>query len=246
MPPEGGGPGRSGFPPAPPLRNPTLLHSGGTVIPDTREILAQKDFERSRWRLVGETEWRARWGDEVAGLPARRESRFWLAIGLLLPIWGPAARRKPARAAADHRRRRIAHRPRSRRRTGPRRSRELRARRRPRPHRRRGVLDRDRTRRRLARRRVFGAPRVEIDGPADTDLPALKRLGCQVEIIASRARVFAPDPQTLDRVFERWPAATRPGGGQPPAKRGHGSVPAKSVPPAMVASLGGSAPLVSS
>ena len=60
---------------------------------------------------------------------------------------------------------------------------------------------------RIARRRLMGADRVEIEGPADTDLPALKRLGCTVEIVSYRARVFAPDADTLGRVLERRPAA---------------------------------------
>ena len=33
---------------------------------------------------------------------------------------------------------------------------------------------------RLARRRLMGRDRVEIEGPADTDLPALRRMGCTV------------------------------------------------------------------
>ena len=60
---------------------------------------------------------------------------------------------------------------------------------------------------RVARRRLMGADRVEIEGPADTDLPALKRLGCTVEIVSYRARVFAPNADTLGRVLERRPAA---------------------------------------
>ena len=44
---------------------------------------------------------------------------------------------------------------------------------------------------RLARRRLMGADRIEIDGPADTDLDALKRMGCATEIVSFRARIFA-------------------------------------------------------
>ncbi|MDE0371507.1 MAG: hypothetical protein OXI73_03030, partial [Rhodospirillales bacterium] len=60
---------------------------------------------------------------------------------------------------------------------------------------------------RLARRRFMGAGRVEIEGPADTDLSALKRMGCTVEIVSFRARMFAPDAAALDRVLDRWPLA---------------------------------------
>ena len=60
---------------------------------------------------------------------------------------------------------------------------------------------------RLARRRIMGADRIEIEGPADGDTDALKRMGCTVEIVAYRARAFAPNPETVERVLERWPLA---------------------------------------
>ncbi|MDE0255892.1 MAG: hypothetical protein OYG32_13955, partial [Rhodospirillaceae bacterium] len=60
---------------------------------------------------------------------------------------------------------------------------------------------------RLARRRLMGANRVEIEGPADTDLPALRRMGCTVEIVSFRARIFAPNAGAMERLLERWPLA---------------------------------------
>ena len=60
---------------------------------------------------------------------------------------------------------------------------------------------------RLARRRVMGADRVEIEGPADTDTAVLKRIGCTVEIVSYRARAFAPGAEVLERILERWPLA---------------------------------------
>ena len=60
---------------------------------------------------------------------------------------------------------------------------------------------------RLARRRIMGADRVEIEGPADGDTDALKRMGCTVEIVSWRARAFAPGAQALERILERWPLA---------------------------------------
>ena len=60
---------------------------------------------------------------------------------------------------------------------------------------------------RLARRRFMGEPRVEIEGPADTDLAALRRMGCTVEIVSFRARMFAPDATAVARVLDRWPLA---------------------------------------
>ena len=60
---------------------------------------------------------------------------------------------------------------------------------------------------RLARRRLMGAGRVEIEGPADGDLAALKRVGCATEIVSWRTRVFVPEYIDLGRILERWPLA---------------------------------------
>ena len=199
-----------------------MLEDGGIVQrlcllrPDAREVLSKDEFARSRWRTATETEWRQRWDAEVADLPKHRESRFWLATGLLLPVWDrlPAENLRVRRLTTDSGEALIGR-----------------------------MLDIDQVRTvrgnfgllggfaptaeeafsgalergaaqplangwRITRRRVFGTPRVEIDGPADTDLPALKRFGCAVEIIAYRARVFVPDAAVLSRVFQRWPAAS--------------------------------------
>ena len=58
---------------------------------------------------------------------------------------------------------------------------------------------------RLARRRLMGGNRVEIEGPADTDLPALRRMGCTVEIVSWRTRVFVPNAEAIERILDRWP-----------------------------------------
>ena len=60
---------------------------------------------------------------------------------------------------------------------------------------------------RLARRRLMGAVRVEIEGPADNDLATLKRIGCATEIVSWRTRVFVPEYIDLGRILERWPLA---------------------------------------
>ena len=53
----------------------------------------------------------------------------------------------------------------------------------------------------------MGADRIEIEGPADTDLPALRRMGCTVEIVSFRARIFAPRADAVERILDRWPLA---------------------------------------
>ena len=59
----------------------------------------------------------------------------------------------------------------------------------------------------LARRRLMGANRIEIEGPVDGDTDVLKRMGCIAEIVSWRTRLFAPDRATLERIVERWPIA---------------------------------------
>ena len=45
------------------------------------------ELDASNWRPADEATWGALWEHEIAELPTHRESRFWLAAGLLLPIW---------------------------------------------------------------------------------------------------------------------------------------------------------------
>ncbi len=51
----------------------------------------------------------------------------------------------------------------------------------------------------------MGADRIEVEGPADTDLPTLKRLGYTTEIVSWRNRVFVPRAAVLERLLDRWP-----------------------------------------
>ena len=51
----------------------------------------------------------------------------------------------------------------------------------------------------------MGAERIELEGPVDTDLPALKRLGCVTEIVSWCTRVFAPGAHAIGRLLDRYP-----------------------------------------
>ncbi len=183
--------------------------------PAARDSMAQAELDASNWRKATEAEWRRLWEDEIAGLPSHRESRFWLATGLLLPVWDrlPSENMQVRRLATDSGEALIGR-----------------------------VLDAGQVRAvrsafglaggpaitgaeafeevlgrgtalalangwRLARRRIMGADRVEIEGPTDSDTAVLKRLGCTVEIISWRTRVFAPGPDLLERLIQRWPLA---------------------------------------
>ena len=185
------------------------------VRPATRETMARAELDASNWRRADEGQWRMLWEHEIAELPSHRESRFWLASGLLLPIWDrlPFENMRVRRLTADDGESLIGR-----------------------------VLDAEQVSAartafgldggfamtgpeafeavmgrgtalilangwRLARRRIMGADRVELEGPADTDTAMLRRIGCTVEIVSYRARAFAPGAEVLMRILERWPLA---------------------------------------
>ena len=186
--------------------------------PATSHTIARADLDASHWRPADEAAWRTLWEHEIAELPTYRESRFWLAAGLLLPIWDrlPSENMRVRRLTTDAGEPLIGR-----------------------------VLDAEQVSAlragfgldvafamtgaeafdavigrgtalplangwRLARRRIMGADRVEIEGPVDTDLPPLKRFGCATEIISWRTRIFVPGPDVLDRVLESSPLAQLP------------------------------------
>ncbi len=198
-----------------------MLDDGGVtervrlLRPATRETMARAELDASNWRSAGEAEWRRVWDAEIVGLPSHRDSRFWLATGLLLPVWDrlPAENMRVRRLTSDDGIALIGR-----------------------------VLDAEQVRAvragfgldggpamtgaeafeafmergsplalangwRLARRRLMGADRIEIEGPADTDMDALKRMGCSVEIVSFRARIFIPNAGAMERILERWPLA---------------------------------------
>ena len=185
------------------------------VRPASRETMARAALDASQWRVADDARWRAFWDAEIAGLPSHRDSRFWLVAGLLLPIWDrlPDESMRVRRLVADDGEHLIG------RVLGPAELCDF-----------RGALglaggpgltpsevhDEIMVRGasfplvngwKLARRRLMGADRIEIEGPADGDTDALKRMGCMAEIVSWRTRLFAPDRATLERIVERWPIA---------------------------------------
>ena len=185
------------------------------VRPAARETMPRTALDASQWRDAGEDSWRAVWDAEIAALPSYKESRFWLVAGLLLPIWDrlPDESMRVRRLVTDDGEHLIG------RVLGPAELCTF-----------RGALGLDggpgltapevfdeimvrgasfplANGWKLARRRLMGADRIEIEGPADGDTDALKRMGCIAEIVSWRTRLFAPDTATLERIVERWPIA---------------------------------------
>ena len=183
------------------------------VRPRDRETIAHKALEASNWTPAEEGPWRQLWDTEIASLPSHTESRFWIVAGLLLPIWDrlPEDNLRVRRLTADDGEQLIgrilrAGEVRDVRASfglegGPALSGEelhdeimL-----------RGTTIQLANGWRLARRRLMNAERIELEGPNDRDLPALKRAGCVTEIVSYRTRVFAPNTTALDRIIEHWP-----------------------------------------
>ena len=185
------------------------------VRPCDRETVSWKALDASNWIAADETGWRHLWDSEIAALPSHAETRFWLVAGLLLPLWDrlPEDNLRVRRLTTDDGEQLIG--------------RILRA----------GevrdvraafgldggpalsaeelhdeIMVRGRSVQlangwKLARRRHMNAERLELEGPTDRDLAALKRAGCTTEIVSWRTRIFAPNTAVLERVIDRWPVA---------------------------------------
>ena len=190
-----------------------MLEDGGIqprvrlLRPASRDTAAEAALAASHWREADESEWRTLWDLEVQSLPSHTESRLWLVTGLLLPVWDLRVRRlrtddgealigrvlNPEQATALRRTFGLG--------TGPL----------PSPAEVYEALTQRAApfslanRWRLVRRRLMGAERIELEGPVDTDLPVLKRLGCMTEIIAWRTRVFVPGARAVERILARYP-----------------------------------------
>ena len=183
------------------------------VRPAGRDTMAGEALAASHWQEAAPEHWRALWEAEREALPTHAESRLWLVSGLLLPLWDrlPTDSVRVRTLTTDAGERLIG------RTLGAAQAQALRL-----------ALGLGggvaltagevyeavigcgtafplANGWRLARRRAMGALRVEVEGPADTDLPALKRLGCTTEIVSWRTRVLVPGAAVLARLLERWP-----------------------------------------
>ena len=196
-----------------------MLDDGGIqprvrlLRPATRDTLAVEALAASHWREIDETEWRSLWDAEVQALPSHTESRLWLVTGLLLPVWDRLPREdlRVRRLQTDDGEALIGRVLNPEQAVALRHAFGLGAGPGPSPAEvhealaRRGASFSLANGWRLVRRRLMGLDRIEIEGPVDTDLPALKRLGCVTEIVSWRTRVFAPGAQAIERVLARYP-----------------------------------------
>ena len=200
-----------------------MLEDGGIqprvrlLRPASRDTAAEEALAASHWREADETEWRTLWDSEVQSLPSHTESRLWLVTGLLLPVWDRLPREdlRVRRLQTDDGEALIGRVLNPEQATALRRAFGLAGG--PLPS--ASEVHEALTRRgapfslangwRLARRRLMGAERIEVEGPVDTDLPVLKRLGCVTEIVSWRTRVFVPGAETVERLLGRFPLDPR-------------------------------------
>ena len=182
------------------------------VRPAGRDTVAANALAASNWTEAGEPEWRALWEAEVAALPSHTESRFWLVAGLLLPLWDRLpGRMRVRRLVTDAGEALIGRVFGAAEAAGLRDAFGLEGRLALTPAEMHEALVAKGTAFtlgngwRLARRRAMGELRIELEGPADGDLAAVKRLGCTTEIVSWRTRVFVPGEAVLARLVERWP-----------------------------------------
>ena len=196
-----------------------MLENGGVeerirlVRPATRESMARAELDASYWHDADEAAWRTLWEAEIAGLPTHKDSRFWLVTGLLLPIWDrlPDKNMRVRRLTTDDGEHMIGRVLNAAEVVEFRAALGLAAG----PGLTPAELHEEIIKRgtsfplangwRLARRRLAGAQRIEVEGPADGQVQALKHLGCITEIVSYRTRVFVPAEAVLARVVERWP-----------------------------------------
>ena len=185
------------------------------VRPSSRETMSHYAADASSWRDIDEAQWRALWDAEVAGLPTHTESRMRLVTGLLLPLWDrlPPENMRVRRLTTDDGQaligrtvtaeQAIAFRAACGLDGGP----EMAPAEMHDAILARGVSFPLANGWKIARRAIAFADRIEVEGPADTDIPALKRLGCVAEVLSWKARVFVPGADVLERLIERYPLA---------------------------------------
>ncbi len=72
----------------------SLMQDDGSVTPrvrlirpNAREVMPVEALEKSQWREIDESSFRAAWETEVSEIPRFTETRFHMVVGLLLPVW---------------------------------------------------------------------------------------------------------------------------------------------------------------
>jgi len=188
------------------------------VRPNRSESMPTYEFNRANWEPLGEDAWSKVWQDNYDALPSHITSRLWLAVGLLLPSWDKLKSEdvRVRRCITDDGQALIGRLFDAEEAVNARLAFGL-----------EGELNLSgldvmemvlqkgnavtlANGYRLARRRIMGLNRVEVEGPrlAAPDFPVVAGLGCQEEIIDYRNRAFVPNPDVCQALLNRWPVAS--------------------------------------
>jgi len=172
--------------------------------PTGSSYLEETKFETTAWECIDKDAFLRLWDDEADSLPKTTTTKLYLLTGLLLPIWKdiPSGNERIYRVTPEGRAGMIG------RTVSEDGAAALRARfMRGTPKTPQEMLTaalgstasialgRGLT---LTRRRVAGAPRLELDGADKGTIDGLKALGCFAEIIAFQLRVFVPHGEGVD------------------------------------------------
>ena len=187
------------------------------VRPMSRDTLPESTLRQSHWHKAAEPGWRRAWEGERKNLGTFRESRFWLVTGVLLPIWKMLAGSdfKVYRLTTNDGEELLGRVLTGSELTSLREKLGLGAEDAPELS---GTEVYDEAMRkgstfqlaagwRIIARRHMGRRRLEIEGPVHRDMAGLRSLGCRTEIVAHQTRIWAPSPEVLEQVLERYPLA---------------------------------------
>ena len=205
-----------------------LLPDGGLAPritvqrPNARTVMTLQEFHASHWQAATPEAWQATWEHDLAAVPEFSESTFYLATGLLLPVWNhfPQDTMRVRRLVTDDGTTLLGR---------ILREQEVYAVRTafgstaadsvPTPARAFALVLDDNAVIQLSngltlRRRLhMHHPRVELTGSTAPLAQQLKRLGCTVDIVDWAARYTLPNVDTFERITARWPITaveTRP------------------------------------
>ena len=205
-----------------------LLDDGGLAPritvqrPNARSVMTLQEFHASRWQAATPEHWQATWEHDLSAVPEFTESMFYLATGLLLPVWNhfPQDTMRVRRLVTDDGTTLLGRILREQEVYAVRTAFDCDAAdRMPTPAHAFTLVLHDNAVIQLAngltaRRRLhMHHPRVELTGSTAPLAQQLKRLGCTVDIVDWSARYTLPNADVMERITRRWPITaveTRP------------------------------------
>lgn len=189
-----------------------IIHRKRLIRPTASELVDVSELGRSNWKPVHSVNFRQAWEKEVNDLPSHRETRFWLATGILLPDWDRFDTQSMrvrklttdcgqqhiglVLSSTDHALTREAFGLKGQTDYSPTEIYQIV---------RNGGAFRIQPKWVIERRRIALGDRIIIAGPQDSDRARLKAMGVKLEILYHRIVYQIPSPEVLARVLEKHP-----------------------------------------